>query len=84
MALINCPECKQEISDIAKQCPNCGYPLRTKKLLNQLQDFKNEINTKKEQAKDLSRVKCKKCGYEAGNLNLTNGLCEECNPSKKT
>jgi len=27
MALINCPECKQEISDKAISCPNCGFPL---------------------------------------------------------
>lgn len=26
MALINCPECKKEISDQAKFCPNCGCP----------------------------------------------------------
>lgn len=25
MALINCPECGKEISDMAKSCPNCGY-----------------------------------------------------------
>lgn len=27
MALISCPECLKEISDKAKNCPNCGYPL---------------------------------------------------------
>ena len=25
MALINCPECGKEISDMADSCPNCGY-----------------------------------------------------------
>jgi sugar lactone lactonase YvrE len=25
MALINCPECKQEVSDKARSCPKCGY-----------------------------------------------------------
>lgn len=29
MALINCPECGKEISDTAKSCPNCGYPLES-------------------------------------------------------
>ena len=29
MSLIFCPECKKEISDKAKFCPNCGYPMRT-------------------------------------------------------
>lgn len=27
MALISCPECGKEISDKAKCCPNCGYPI---------------------------------------------------------
>lgn len=27
MALINCPECKIEISDKADVCPHCGYPV---------------------------------------------------------
>ena len=27
MALINCPECGKEISDKAKQCVYCGYPI---------------------------------------------------------
>ncbi len=27
MSMINCPECKKEISDKALVCPNCGYPL---------------------------------------------------------
>lgn len=27
MALIECPECKREISDKASSCPGCGYPI---------------------------------------------------------
>lgn len=30
MALIKCPECGKEISDKAKACIHCGYPLDTK------------------------------------------------------
>lgn len=26
MALVPCPECKKEISNISKSCPNCGFP----------------------------------------------------------
>ena len=26
MAVVLCPDCKKEISDTAKVCPNCGYP----------------------------------------------------------
>lgn len=27
MALIKCPECQSEVSDKAKTCPKCGYPI---------------------------------------------------------
>ncbi len=27
MALIKCPECGKEISDLASNCPNCGFPI---------------------------------------------------------
>ena len=29
MALISCPECGQQISDLAKSCPHCGFPINT-------------------------------------------------------
>lgn len=28
MALIHCPECGQEVSDRAAQCPRCAFPLQ--------------------------------------------------------
>ncbi len=28
MALINCPECGTEVSDKAKSCPKCAYPIK--------------------------------------------------------
>jgi ribosomal protein L7/L12 len=28
MALIHCPECRNEISDQASACPKCGYPVK--------------------------------------------------------
>jgi len=40
MALILCPECKKEISSLAKSCPNCGFPLDTSNIL------KNNITNK--------------------------------------
>lgn len=27
--LINCPECKSQVSTAAKQCPACGHPIRS-------------------------------------------------------
>lgn len=31
MSSIQCPECKKDISDTAKTCPNCGHPLKNRK-----------------------------------------------------
>ena len=30
MALINCPECEKQVSDLAVSCPNCGCPIAKK------------------------------------------------------
>lgn len=32
MALIKCPECGKEVSDKAKACPNCGFPINDTKV----------------------------------------------------
>jgi len=29
MALINCPECKNEVSDKAEKCPKCAFPINS-------------------------------------------------------
>ena len=42
MALINCPECKKEISDKAIACPNCGCPIAV------TNTYKNTANNKTE------------------------------------
>lgn len=34
MALIICPECQCEISDKAKNCVHCGYPISNYKIKN--------------------------------------------------
>ena len=34
MALIQCPECRNDVSDKAETCPRCGYPIRKKREKN--------------------------------------------------
>lgn len=58
MALIKCPECGKEVSDMAPKCPNCGFPIKS--------DLKKvvpvecpECGTKVEPACDT----CPNCGY---------------------
>lgn len=29
MAIVECPECKKQVSEFAKSCPHCGYPIET-------------------------------------------------------
>lgn len=36
MALIQCPECKHQVSDQAKACPNCGFGLQTNQIVDPL------------------------------------------------
>ncbi len=36
MALINCPECNSQVSDKARECPECGYPIKENWFLESL------------------------------------------------
>lgn len=40
MALINCPECKKEVSDSALSCPHCGFQLIEKKEKTEVNQIK--------------------------------------------
>ena len=53
-ALIHCPECNHEISDKARTCPNCGYPLA-----------KPEGGTSRPQPVELQSVKLNESGSES-------------------
>ena len=43
MALINCPECGKEISDKAKNCIHCGYPMELLTQENNLVNIENPV-----------------------------------------
>lgn len=43
MALINCPECGKEISDLSVSCPQCGYPIKSMGINKTL--MQNAFNT---------------------------------------
>ena len=49
MALIYCNECGSKISDVAKVCPHCGYPIqqiRNTKIDQQNRRYFKELNKK--------------------------------------
>jgi hypothetical protein len=33
MALINCPECSNKVSELADRCPHCGAPVAMRNLI---------------------------------------------------
>lgn len=35
MALLTCPDCRREVSDLAPACPGCGRPLQSSTRLNE-------------------------------------------------
>lgn len=49
MALINCPECNKQISDKAKACPNCGFPIeeinKPNEVLLQFPELPSDLST---------------------------------------
>lgn len=57
MALVVCPECQKQISDRAKACPYCGFPMEEHIRSNA---EKIEPNT----ANDIENLICPKCGAE--------------------
>lgn len=45
MALINCPECNGVISDKARSCPHCGYPIHEDMVNNVIKKFDLVLNS---------------------------------------
>ena len=43
MALVECPECKKQVSDTAKVCPSCGYKLDAEKVKKRNKIIKRSI-----------------------------------------
>lgn len=54
MALIKCPKCGTDVSDKAKQCPNCGETLQTQKVVKVCEECGYEL--------DDNATICPKCG----------------------
>lgn len=52
MALISCPECKSQISDKAKSCPRCGFPIDDEFIDSEQSKETVEIAANEEEKKD--------------------------------
>ncbi len=69
MALIHCPECDKEVSDRAKACPNCGFPIA---------DYLQECEAWEEGALTEPVPSCPICGTVLDPENLPGGVCPHC------
>lgn len=69
MSMIKCPECGKEISNQAKFCPNCGYPIpQFKKRESQtFDDIDGEINTGIFGDKDIACPVCSSKYFDIAN-----------------
>ncbi|MGN1417896.1 MAG: zinc-ribbon domain-containing protein [Acutalibacteraceae bacterium] len=62
MALINCPECGEKISDKSKQCIHCGFPICTSTELS------NNIFEYNGKTFDLSKYKYEICAFKENEM----------------
>lgn len=60
MALIECPECGQKVSDKAEKCINCGYPISNNKTEENISDSVTENNIENFSQLEVKNVKPKK------------------------
>lgn len=64
MALINCPECKQPVSPLAKICPHCGVPVSDmKNQMDKHDEIKVKICPRCTQTNPDSWEICSQCGF---------------------
>lgn len=81
MALIKCPECEMQVSDKAKICIHCGYPLEEMKLSlsEEIVEDKKEITCPYCDSKDIdSQGYCNNCGMKViGNYVIEEETNEE-------
>ncbi len=53
MTLINCPECKNMISEYASFCVHCGYPLHTNMTQESFEVVIQELHNKHSEARSM-------------------------------
>lgn len=68
MAIIQCPECGKEISDKAKACIHCGYPIS---------EEKNNICVIDDKKYDLSEFKNRLLEADLNNKEVTNKIVRD-------
>lgn len=76
MALIQCPECRKEISDKAAVCPHCNFDIVTYRKKIQEEKDREEKEKRAEELKNMQeKIKCPECGML---VNKSVELCPSC------
>lgn len=57
MALIKCSECKNQISEFAQSCPNCGFPIKSKVIEWDIENENKRNQDKDEFLESLGEIK---------------------------
>ena len=73
MALIKCPECGKEISDRAKMCIGCGFPLDEYLAESKKESASTEENIENEYASSESKIEKKPVVDETFNIEMPTG-----------
>lgn len=60
MAIIDCPECTQKISDQSVSCTNCGFPTSKMKFLIKCPECSDSISNQS--------TSCTNCGFPIANI----------------
>lgn len=86
MALIKCPECGKEISDKAKMCIGCGFPLEEMKLQEEMEPEKEVVEEQLTNCLYCNSVSfdddgyCNECGMKRS-INKPQKIQKECSDS---
>lgn len=70
MSLIKCPECGKEISEHAKECPNCGFPIEKK--------VEEDSKTNSDIPQDCLFI-CPRCAMSYPHRQNPSHICKMCN-----
>lgn len=73
--LIKCPECGNDVSDLAEQCIHCGFPLKKRGTGNNRTGQNNCDNQSRDTSRQSGIRKCIVCGDEVGEGQF---FCERC------
>ncbi len=73
MPLIQCPDCRQEVTDREVSCPKCGFPIQEAKPVDKLPQRVNCLDCTT--GSDFYAEVCPKCGLFTGSALSGEGAC---------